>query len=80
MSVPVVSCSGYTCTFDGSGSTDDNGIVTYEWRPAGPSVISTEAVWSMTFTAGRTRTWTLTVIDGTGQSDVESVTFTVPAP
>src|SRR5690606_15282266 len=26
------SCSGLACTFNGTGSTDDNGITTYSWN------------------------------------------------
>ena len=77
---PTVTCSGMTCTFDGRGSTDDVGITAYEWYPGGPSIISSQPVFAFTFSAGRTRTWSLTVRDGGGLSSSASVTFTVPAP
>jgi PKD repeat protein len=80
VAVPAVTCSGLTCTFDGTASTDDVGIVAYEWRPGGPSIISTQPVFTYTFSAGRTRTWTLTVRDAGGLSHTASVTFTTPAP
>jgi PKD repeat protein len=77
---PVANCSGMTCTFDARASTDDVGVVGYEWHPGGPSIISTQAVWTMTFTGAKTRTWTLTVRDAGGLSHTQSVTFSVPAP
>lgn len=79
VALALVSCSGYTCTFDASGSSDNRGVVAYEWRPGGPSIISTQPVWSMTFQSARTRTWSLTVRDAAGLEDVETFSFTVPA-
>ncbi|HXG44321.1 MAG TPA: S8 family peptidase [Gemmatimonadales bacterium] len=76
--VSVNCVSGGLCTFDGRASSDADGtIVRYEWRPGGATanVISTQALWSMTLSP-RTRTWTLTVYDNAGASDVESFTFT----
>ena len=80
VSRPAVTCTGMTCTFDGRGSTDDVGITAYEWYPGGPSIISAQPVFTFTFSAGRTRTWSLTVRDGGGLSSTASVTFTTPAP
>jgi PKD repeat protein len=80
VAVPTVSCQGMTCTFDGTASTDDVGITAYEWRPGGPAIISTQPVFTYTFSSARTRTWTLTVRDGGGLSHTASVTFTVPQP
>jgi subtilisin family serine protease len=77
VSVPTVNCvAGGVCNFDGSGSTDDAGIVAYEWRTEGGAVASTQAVWAATFKVHKTRTWTLTVTDGGGLSDTKPVTFT----
>jgi PKD repeat protein len=77
---PSVTCHLMTCTFDGTASTDDTGIVAYEWYPGGPSIISTQPVFTFTFSAGKTRTWSLTVRDAGGLSHSASVTFTTPAP
>jgi len=79
VSLPTFSCSGMTCTFDGSGSTDDSGIVAYEWRSNG-NLLKTVPVFTIDFKTARTRTWTLTVRDAQGLEDTASITFTVPAP
>jgi probable HAF family extracellular repeat protein len=70
------SCSGFVCTFDATGSTDDKGVVSYAWSlgkapdgsASGPTV--TTDYWH----AGP-RTVTLTVTDAEGLSS--SVTRTV---
>ncbi len=82
VALAAVSCSGFTCTFDGTGSSDDQSIAAYEWRPSlspTANVISTQAIWSMTFSAPRTRTWTLTVRDPFGVQAVDTFSFTVPS-
>ena len=65
-------CSGLTCTFNGSGSTDDVGITSYSWnfrgrrRPA-------PAQWSATRMEPAARSpWLLTVTDTASQTDTES--------
>ncbi|MFN0179969.1 MAG: S8 family serine peptidase [Gemmatimonadales bacterium] len=74
----VVTCGATSCTFNGSGSTDDLGIVAYEWRPCPTcAILNTNAIWSMNLSPN-TRTWSLTVRDAGGLQDVESFTFTVP--
>jgi aqualysin 1 len=63
------SCPRGSCTFDGSGSTDDKGIVSYTWN-FGDGASST-SVGSSIVTHSYTRgqyTVTLTVTDGAGQS------------
>jgi probable HAF family extracellular repeat protein len=70
------SCSGFLCSLDATGSTDDKGVVSYEWSlgkapggsASGPTV--TTDYWH----AG-TRTVTLTVTDADGLSS--SVTQTI---
>jgi serine protease len=62
-------CSGLTCTFDGSGSTDDVGITSYGWNFG--------AVVSHSYGATGTFTVDLTVTDGGGNTDTESKSVTV---
>lgn len=69
------SCTGLTCNFDASGSTDDAGITAYEWNfgdtQSGSGLFTTHTYGSSgTFTVG------LTVTDTFGQSNstVRSVT------
>ncbi len=76
VAVPAVSCVGMTCTFDGTGSTDDVGVVAYEWRNAQGAIMSTQAVFTWTFEQARTRTWSLTVRDGGGLSHTVSFPVT----
>jgi len=82
VAVPVVHCNGTTtCTFDGTRSTDDQGVVGYEWRTARNKVISTEPTWTLHFERlGGRLTWSLTVRDAAGLSNKKSFTFTVGQP
>jgi serine protease len=72
------SCTGLTCTFDGSGSTDDHGVASHAWDfgdgqgDAGPVV-------THTYASGGTFTVSLTVADAASQADVESQSVTVAA-
>jgi subtilisin family serine protease len=79
VAVPAVSCGGTTtCTFDGRGSTDDQGVVAYEWRNVGNKVISTASVFNRRFDrVGKQLTWTLIVRDAAGLSSSKKFTFTV---
>jgi serine protease len=70
------SCSGLTCTFDGRGSTDDNGIATYAWD-FGDGQGASGAVASHTYASGGTFTVQLTVTDTANQPDTESRLVTV---
>jgi|GEM_PF-407965 len=85
------SCSALTCSFDGTGSSDDHGIAAYAWS-FGDGASGSGATVSHTYASGGTRTVTLTVTDTTGQSDsvsqqvstcndslAPSVTVTAPA-
>ena len=56
------SCSGLTCSFDGTGSTDD-GTLTYSWA-FGDGSTATGATASHTYGADNTYLVTLTVDDG----------------
>ena len=65
---------GATVTFDGGGSTDNVGIVSYEWD-FGDGTTGTGATTSHTYTNPGTYTVTLTVKDAAGNTD--SITITV---
>jgi serine protease len=64
-------CSAMTCTFDGSGSTDDAGITSYSWN-FGDGQSGSGAVVSHTYGASGTFTVVLTVTDTASQTDAES--------
>lgn len=70
------SCNGLACTFDGTGSTDDNGIVSYEWLVNG-QVQGTGSVINHTFPAPITFNLTLRVTDTVGQTNSSTQTITV---
>jgi len=65
------------CTFDGSGSTDDNGITLYEWIVA-TSVRGTGSVIQHQFPGTFTFPLTLKVTDTIGQTDSQTQTVVVP--
>ena len=70
------SCIALTCTFDGVGSTDDNGISGHAWN-FGDSQSGSGATVSHTYASGGTFTVVLTVTDTAGQTDNESRSVTV---
>jgi serine protease len=70
------SCAGPTCTFDGSGSTDDHGIASYLWN-FGDGGGASSAVAVHTYASGGTFTVGLTVTDTANQTGVESKSVTV---
>ena len=72
------SCVALSCTFNGSGSTDDNGISSYAWN-FGDSQGGSGAIVSHTYASGGTFTVVLTVTDTAGQTDNESRSVTVTA-
>jgi serine protease len=74
----TASCNGLTCTFDGSGSTDNNGISSYAWN-FGDGASGSGAVASHTYAGGGTFTVQLTVRDTANQPDTESQVVTVSA-
>ncbi|MFB0526373.1 MAG: PKD domain-containing protein, partial [bacterium] len=63
-------------TFDGSGSTDDVGIVSYAWN-FGDGGTGSGIIVSHTYSEPGTYTVTLTVTDGAGLSDSDTLTVTV---
>ncbi len=70
------SCTpGLLCTFDGTSSTDDVGVVSYSWTLSGGSQVASTATFQRQFPSTRTFDLTLTVTDGGGLSN--SITKTV---
>jgi hypothetical protein len=68
-----VSCRKNACTFNGSGSKDDKGIVSYAWNFGdGTNVSTTTSTTTHTYAAASTFTASLTVTDGANQSAVAS--------
>jgi subtilisin family serine protease len=76
----TASCSRAKCSFNGSGSKDDVGIVSYAWTFGdGASLTSTSATASHTYTAKGTysETVTLTVTDAGGLTGMTQKTITI---
>jgi PKD repeat protein len=67
--------AGRTCSFDGSGSTDDQGIVSRTWLFGDGSTLNDVIAHSHSYAVNGTYQVTLTVRDAVGQSS--SVTHTV---
>jgi hypothetical protein len=68
--------SGTNCVFDGGGSSDSVGIVTYEWD-FGDDTTGTGRVTTHTYATAGTYTVTLTVWDAAGNFDVDALTVTI---
>jgi len=66
-------------SFDASDSTDNVGIVDYEWD-FGDETTGTGVTTTHTYTSPGDYTVTLTVRDAAGNSDTESITVTITAP
>jgi serine protease len=69
-------CSGLSCTFNGTGSTDDNGISSYSWT-FGDGSSGTGATTSRTYAAAGTYSVTLTVRDSANQANSQTRSVTV---
>jgi hypothetical protein len=76
----TVSCVELTCSFDGTGSTDDDGaIAAYSWAYAGGATASGPRV-SRTFPSAGGTPVVLTVTDDRGATATTTVTATPTAP
>jgi subtilisin family serine protease len=74
------SCSGLTCSFNGSASSDSDGsISSYAWN-FGDGTTGSGATVSKTYASTGTRTVTLTVTDNGGATGSQSQSVTVTAP
>jgi PKD repeat protein len=72
------SCTGLTCTLDGSGSTDDGTIVSYVWNlDRSPNPTANGMLVSATYPHTGPRTVTLTVTDNGGLSSSITKVITV---
>ena len=79
----TVSCNGFVCAFDASSSTDDRGIVSYQWiLKTGPTTSSAAAGKTFTFTYPAEGLFDarLTVEDVLGQTAALTKWVTVCAP
>lgn len=73
------SCTGRTCSFDATGSTDaDGSISTFSWN-FGDGTTGSGSTTSHTYSADGTFTVTLTVTDNGGAQDTESQSVMVTA-
>jgi PKD repeat protein len=69
---------GATVTFDASGSSDNVGVVSYEWN-FGDETTGTGKTTTHTYASQGTYTVTLTVKDSAGNSATDTITITVHA-
>ncbi|HST86550.1 MAG TPA: PKD domain-containing protein [Kineosporiaceae bacterium] len=78
--VAAITCTNLVCAADGTGSTDPEGAVAgYAWD-FGDGGVATVAQPSHTYSAAGTYSVTLTVTDGNGATDADTVSTTVTAP
>lgn len=70
------SCSGLSCTFNGGGSSDDNGIVSYAWT-FGDGTTGSGVSRSKTYSFAGTYSVRLTVTDTIGQTASQTRSVTV---
>jgi subtilisin family serine protease len=75
----TASCgANHTCTFDASGSTDDVGVVGFQWKRPSGAIIGNTKVITFAFGTGGSKTITLTVTDGSGLTGTVTKTINVP--
>jgi hypothetical protein len=72
----ITGCINLACTFNGTLSTDDYGIVSWDWT-FGDGTSGTGSIVNHTYAAGGSYLVTLTVTDSAGQSSSASITATV---
>ncbi|MFB6243970.1 MAG: PKD domain-containing protein, partial [Halobaculum sp.] len=83
LSAPSTVTSGESLTLDASDSTDNAGIVTYEWDLDDDGVFErtgTSPTLTVSFEATGERTVTVRTVDFAGASDTDAVDITVDAP
>jgi PKD repeat protein len=72
-------CTGLTCTLDGRTSTDDNGIVSYNWDLGKfPDRFASGSVVTTTYPHSGQRTVTLVVTDAGGLTNSVTQVITLP--
>jgi len=73
------SCNAsHFCSFDGTGSTDDVGVVSWVWKRANGTVVATTPTFTRQFQQALSFGLTLTVTDGGGLNN--SITRTIVVP
>ena len=72
--VSAVSCRLNFCTFEGTGSSDDEGIVSYRWDFGDGEMASAPSVSHLYRSPGVTYTAALTVTDQVAQTDTATTT------
>ena len=75
----TVTCTYLTCAFDASASTDDRGIVSYQWT-LGDHSAAAGKTFSHTYTAAGPYAVRLTIEDALGQTAATQQTVIVTAP
>ena len=72
-----MSCgANFTCTFDGRTSTDDQGVVSWDWDVGKfPDPAASGPVVTIVYPHGGPRTVTLTVRDAAGLTSTTTRTF-----
>ena len=77
-SFTVTCTTAHRCTFNGSGSTDDHGVVSYRWNGPGGRLLGTGVSVTVQYEKAGNRTAVLTVTDVGGLTGTLSKTFAVP--
>ncbi len=75
----TVSCTNLVCSFDSSGSTDDNGITSRSWTFGDGATAGNVVVANRTYATAGTYNVSLTVTDGGGLTNTKTVAVTVTA-